>query len=73
METYQETIRRETAKMEFIGKYDPRHIEGWMRIEHGTLDHLDIHIFRKEIKIGIQCIEEGGRELAERNAKSFGL
>ncbi len=52
---------------------DPRWIEGYMRLEHGTLDGLAGWQFEKEIKIGVACVDEGGTEAAESNAKSYGL
>lgn len=53
--------------------YDWRHIEGYMRLQYSTLDHLDAATFAREVKIAIACIQEGGIEAAERNARSFGL
>lgn len=70
---YQKIIREELAKNGYIGKYDPRHIEGYMRLQYSTLDHLSISDFRREIKICRQCIDVGGITAAEENAVSFGL
>lgn len=53
--------------------YDPRHVEGYMRLQYSTLDHLDRATFRREVKIARQCIDEGGVERAESNARSYGL
>jgi hypothetical protein len=53
--------------------YDARHIEAYMRLQYSTLDHLDKATFRREVKIAVGCIEEGGVEMAEANAKSYGL
>lgn len=53
--------------------YDSRHVEAYMRSEHGTLDHLSPDAFAAEVVIAVLCIEEGGREMAERIARSFGL
>jgi hypothetical protein len=53
--------------------YDPRHIEGYMRLAHSTLDRLSARQFKREVDISIACIREGGKEAAERNAQSFGL
>lgn len=53
--------------------HDPRHIEGYMRLQYSTLDHLDAATFAREVKTAIACIREGGIETAERNAQSFGL
>lgn len=69
---YQKMIKKELERM---GEEDtdPRHIEAFMRIEHGTLDHLSQVAFRQEIRIGLDCISEGGVEGAESLAQSFGL
>ena len=53
--------------------YDPRHIEALMRLQYGTLNHLTRGDFRREVALCKQCIDEMGREAAERNAKSYGL
>jgi hypothetical protein len=53
--------------------YDPRHIEGFMRLTYGTLDHLPRETFATETELNILCIEEGGTEHAETLAKSYGL
>lgn len=53
--------------------YDPRHIEAFMRSEHGTLDHLSPDTFAAEVAIAVMCIEDGGMEFGERLAKSYGL
>jgi hypothetical protein len=53
--------------------YDPRHIEAFMRSEHSTLDGLSPSRFRSEVRMAAACIDEGGVELAEKIARSFGL
>lgn len=72
MRTYQETI---TMIAETMGRpdVDPRHVEGYMRIEHSTLDGLSFEQFKREVKIGIACTDTDGVILAEQNARSFGL
>jgi len=52
---------------------DPRHLEGYIRLQYSTLDHLDWPTIRREVRIALGCIKEGGIEAAERNARSFGL
>jgi hypothetical protein len=52
---------------------DPRHLEGFIRLQYSTLGHLDWPTIRREVKLGIACIKQGGVEAAERNAQSFGL
>lgn len=72
MTYYQKAIADYMTKHGISG-FDPRHIEGFMLLQYSTLSHLSTRTFNKEIKIGIACIQEGGKEAAERNAKSFGL
>lgn len=69
---YMEMIRQEIARQGHIG-IDPRHVEGYMRLEHATLDNLSFAQFKEEVKIGIACVIEDGKENAEKNAQSFGL
>ena len=69
---YQQMIREEAARQGYIG-IDPRHVEAYMRLEHGTLDALSMSKFRKEVRISIACIKEGGEVGAESLAKSYGL
>ena len=64
--------QRAIAKMVPAG-IDPRHIEGFMRLQYSTLDHLDARTFKREVKLGIACIQQGGVAAAESNAQSFGL
>jgi hypothetical protein len=52
---------------------DPRHVEAYMRLEHGTLDHLTPKQFRTAAALAITCIIEGGIDAAEKLAKSYGL
>ena len=51
---------------------DPRHLEGFIRLQYATLGHLSWSDIKREIKIGLACIREDAA-LAERNAQSFGL
>jgi hypothetical protein len=53
-------------------KYDPRHIEAFMRVRHSTLEGLTRSEFRKEVKLAMACIDELGSTEAEKYAKSFG-
>lgn len=63
---------RETIKS-LAPKHDPRHIEAYMRVEHSTLDGLSRQQFAAEVRVAAQCVDEGGIEMAERIAKSFGM
>jgi hypothetical protein len=70
---YQQMIRERLASMGYIGKYDPRHIEAYMRLEHSTLDGLSYAQFNKEIKTSMECVNLDGTENAESLARSYGL
>lgn len=70
---YAEAIREDLAASGHIGKYDPRHIEGFMRLEHSTLDGLDARQFRAEVEVARQCVDLGGSDAAEECALSYGL
>jgi hypothetical protein len=52
---------------------DPRHVEGYMRLQYSTLDHLDHATFVSETRIGIDCVDLDGVQSAEDNALSYGL
>lgn len=72
MRTYQERII-EVAARAGRADVDPRHVEGYMRLEHPTLDHLTRRQFAVEVEIGIACVDADGTDNAERNARSLGL
>lgn len=65
--SYRDHIRKLTTV------YDPRHIEAYMRCEHGTLDRLSPDDFAAEVVTAALCIEQGGREAAEALARSYGM
>ena len=71
MTHYQKTIN-EIQEM-FGYNDDPRHIEAYMRLQYGVLDHLSINDFRDEVEICHLCIKDGGINSAERLAESYGL
>jgi hypothetical protein len=52
---------------------DPRHVEGWMRLEHGTLDALTPRRFAREVQISVDCVDEAGIDRSEELAISYGL
>jgi hypothetical protein len=52
--------------------FDPRHIEGFIRLQYATLGHLDWPTIRREVKIALDCIR-ADKAMAERNALSYGL
>jgi len=71
MKTYQQTIKN---FLDNIGlDADPRHIEGYMRLQHSTLDGLSFKQFCNEIMIGYECIKVDGKENAEKLAQSYAL
>jgi hypothetical protein len=48
--------------------YDPRHIEAYMRIQYGTLDHLSRDDSKREVVICKQCIDVAGAVRQELRA-----
>jgi hypothetical protein len=70
---YHKTIKDALDKAGILGKYDPRHIEAFLRVHYGTLDHLSMEDFIREMPICIDAINEGGVETAEAIAQSEGL
>jgi hypothetical protein len=74
MTSYYEQIIRETlARIGRIGAADPRWIEGWMRLERGTLDALSAGQFRQEVEIALECIAASAASENESLAVSYGL
>lgn len=53
--------------------YDPRHIEAYLRCEHGTLDHLSEEQLDGAIDFAKSLVDQGGAEAAETLARSYGL
>ena len=70
---YEQLIRETLAKIGRIGAADARHIEGWMRLEHGCLDGLSAGQFQREVEIALGCIAASTASENESLAESFGL
>ena len=51
---------------------DPRHVEGYMRLAHGTLDQLSPKKYRAKVASVVACIAGGGIDAAEKLAQSYG-
>jgi hypothetical protein len=73
MSTYQQMVRDSLARSGNIGAADPRHVEAWMRLEHGCLDGLSRQQFADEVIIALQCIAAGPLADSEALAASLGL
>jgi len=73
MTTNQTYAQKTITKIRASAGFDPRHIEGYMRLHYNTLSQLSMADFRREVRICVACIREGGVDTAERNARSFGL
>jgi hypothetical protein len=69
---YRNTIRETAARLGRIGT-NPRHVEAWMRVEHGTLDWMDPERFSTEVEIALACLDRAGDDRSEALARSFGL
>jgi len=71
---YTAAIRRELDRLGPRGDgVDPRHVEAYMRVGHGTLDHLNPQRMTAEVSLAVLCIELSGTEEAEALARSYGL
>lgn len=73
MSAYAQMIREALARTGHVGAADPRHIEAWMRLEHGCLDGLPVQQFTVEVTIALQCIAAAPADRSEALAASFGL
>mgnify|MGYP001568729864 CR=1 FL=1 len=69
----QKLITEHLAAQRLTGRYDPRHIESFMRLQHSTLDHLSPGEWAREERIARECIDVGGTTEAESLARSEGL
>lgn len=72
MSLYAKVITDQLAKLN-RSDIDPRHVEGYMRCEHGTLDALSRAKFNREVQIAVALIEQDGLDTAEALALSYGL
>lgn len=54
-------------------EFPPHQIEAFVRLEYGTLDHLDMATLQREAATAAACIREGGPDMAEACAHSLGL
>jgi hypothetical protein len=68
---YAQMIRVELARQGRVG-LDPALIEGWMRLEYGTLDALSHYRFQQEVAAAAECVE-ADLSASQRLALSYGL
>lgn len=54
-------------------EFPPHQIEAFVRLEHGTLDHMDVAALEREAAVAAECIRTAGHEMAEACADSLGL
>ena len=73
MTLYQQMIRETMAAVGRIGAADPRHVEAWMRVEHGCLDGLSASQFHSEVTIALDCAAASTEPQNDALAESFGL
>jgi hypothetical protein len=69
---YTQMIREALAAQGRIG-VNPLHVEAWMRVEHGTLDHLSPSRFRSEVRTATACMDASTIDTNNRLAQSYGL
>jgi hypothetical protein len=75
LETFEgtESMSYQTLIHQIAPAANPRHVEAWLRIEHGTLDHLSRDRFKEEVAIALECIAAATPEQSEQLAMSYGL
>ena len=73
MSSYRDLIREQMARLGRVGAADARHVEAWMRLEHGCLDGLGVEQFRSEVEVALACISASTANQNESLAESFGL
>lgn len=73
MNIYAQMIREAMARTGRVGAADPRHIEAWLRLEHGCLDAMSRQQFTDEVTIAMQCIAAAPKAESEALATSYGL
>lgn len=69
---YSDTIRTTLAKTGHIG-VNPNWVEGWMRLEHPTLDGLSASQFTREVKTAVDCIKASSEAENVSLARSYGM
>jgi hypothetical protein len=72
MSYYAVVIDKQLARMN-RADIPARHIEAYLRLRHGTLDHLDGRAFNKGVRLAVSEIDQDGAVMAEDVAKSYGL
>lgn len=60
---YAEAIREDLKALGM--QADSRHVEAYMRLQYGTLDHLDRRTFRREVRIAAVCANADPRAAEE--------
>jgi len=70
---YEQLIRDAMARAGRVGAADPRHVEAWLRLEHGCLDGLSPAQFRAEVNVALRCITACPLADSESLARSYGL
>lgn len=71
MSGYQRLITRILRKAALVA--DPRHVEAYMRLRHGTLDSLSKKLFENDVIVCVGVVNKVGPTEAEDIARSFGL
>jgi len=64
---YQQTIKA------FAPNHNPRHVEAFMRLCHGTLDGLSPAAFAADVRLSCQLLDAIPASEAEDLARSYGL
>jgi hypothetical protein len=62
-------------RLEAMGRRDvsPVYVEGWMRVEHPTLDGLSREQFTEEVAMAVACVDASTDAENRSLAQSYGL
>jgi hypothetical protein len=70
---YQDMIRRVQRRGHGLSTVEPRIVEAWMRLEHGTLDSMSASEFAEEVLVSEECARHSTAAENESLARSYGL
>jgi len=69
---YQKMIKEILKRLD-RGYMDPRHVEAYMRLLHGTLDGISQEQLDRSARLCSSCVQAEGIRKAEELAQSYGL
>jgi len=56
-----------------LKRADARHVEAWMRLEHGTFNHMSKEQFKRAVLDANRMVLVAGETMSEALAQTFGF